>query len=238
MRSSVFIFVGVALTQLALCNYDHTCQFQLSKDSAIDLSPLKRETPPDYVYYNDNVFYVINLCAPTIKICNGIEGSFASVWNANTYACIQTIGGGSPKASYIDEQNHFRGVNLNYSNAIVQIACDQAYDRPALVNVVDNKVNGVSQYTFYFKSKSVCTNYSVPTEDHWSGTAIFIVILLILVFMYLGYGAYMTTREGQYLSFTDAIPQKEFVMNVALKGKELVNKVFRTSEPSSSETKT
>ena len=226
MRGLLLIFVGTLCFQLVSSNYNYTCKFTFSDDSVIDLSSLQKSKPPDYTFYDKDVFYAINLCAPTIKICNGIEGSFASVWNVSTYSCIQSIGESNPIVSYIDSQNKFKGISLNYGNAIIQMACDQGYKKGALVNVVSKGEDYAKEYTFYFKSKLACGNYNYPMTDQWTGIAIFIIILLVAVFIYIGYGAYMTSRGGQYASFRDVIPQKESVMNILLKGKELINKVF------------
>eukprot|EP00826_Nyctotherus_ovalis_P039724 TRINITY_DN3838_c0_g5_i1.p1 TRINITY_DN3838_c0_g5~~TRINITY_DN3838_c0_g5_i1.p1 ORF type:complete len:248 (+),score=52.77 TRINITY_DN3838_c0_g5_i1:73-816(+) len=228
MGSLVVVFLHLLLASLAISSTD--CKFKLPDESTIDLSSFRKEKPPDYTYSDDNVFYVINLCAPTIKLCNGVEGSFASVWNASTYACIRTIGEGSPTAAYIDGQNKFKGVALSYGSAAVQIACDQGYNNGALVDVQAKEENGVKRYTFHFKTKLVCGNYTGHLTDGWSGVAIIMIILLVSIFIYVGYGAYMSTRSGQYTGFRDVLPQKEFVMNIALKGKEMANKVFGSSD--------
>eukprot|EP00826_Nyctotherus_ovalis_P058522 TRINITY_DN804_c0_g1_i1.p2 TRINITY_DN804_c0_g1~~TRINITY_DN804_c0_g1_i1.p2 ORF type:complete len:102 (+),score=34.11 TRINITY_DN804_c0_g1_i1:354-659(+) len=86
-----------------------------------------------------------------------------------------------------------------------------------------------SIYHFFLKSKMVCRNFAVPATDTWTGVSLFLIFFTLFGLLYMGYGIYASTKTGQYSSFADVIPQKEFVLNVMLKCKEWVNSLCRSS---------
>ena len=227
MQSLLYVFLLAFVVNKTYCKFDYTCKFVLSEDEVIDLTPLSRSNPPDYVYHTDDVFFIFNFCKPTIKHCNGIEGSFASIWNATTYSCIGPIGGSSPILSYIDPSRKYKGIKLIYNgggiHTIVEVSCDHEYPHNALVNVEVQKMDTQVNYVFHFKSNAVCMNDAKSTESEWNGLSIFLILLLIFVLTYLGCDAYMNRYNG---SFSQPTQKKEFVLNLTLKGKEMVNKII------------
>ena len=80
----------------------------------------------------------MNFCGPSIKLCNGLPGSFASVWNVSNYDCLFTVAENSPTASYLDPANVFKGIRIHYTHGMsftdIELICDQAYKKPALVH--------------------------------------------------------------------------------------------------------
>lgn len=215
----------LVMGSVSTMRYNYTCKFKLPDGEVYDLTMLGRARPPDYTYTDDEHLFVFNFCGPTFKLCAGIEGGFASIWNATTRSCLNTVGGNNPIAKYIDNRNKFKGVEIEYlhgrSVTKVEITCDQAYDTAALMKA-ERVVGGA---IFHFKSKLVCRNYAIHKSEGWSGTTIFIILFIVGVLLYMCYSVYQNTKKGVYTSFSDPIPQKEFVMNMMLKGKELVNKV-------------
>ena len=80
----------------------------------------------------------------------------------------------------------------------------------------------------------VCRKYAVPATDTWSKTSVFFLIFTIAGIGYLAYGIYLSMKMGQYNSFSE-LSQKECTMNIILKVKELINKMFGSGRQESQE---
>ena len=221
---SIWYFFVLVVSASAI-KYNYTCTFNMPDKEVYDLSALARTRPPDYTYTDNEHLYVINFCGPAYKLCSGVEGSFASIWNATTKSCINTLGENNPVARYLDNRNKFKGIKIEYSHGRsvtrIEILCDQSYDTGVLMKA--NKLLGGA--VFHFKSKLVCRNYAIHKNEGWSGTTILLILFIVGVVLYMCYNAYLNNKKGLYSSFGDAVPQKEFVMKAVLKGKELVNRV-------------
>jgi len=228
MELHLWVFIFLVSTLYAK-KYNYSCAFRFHDNEIYDLSLLEKKRAPDYTYREGEYLYVINFCGPTIKRCSGLEGGLASLWNGTSFECIKAIDSSNAEVSYLNEQNKFKGIKLVYQDYIsslnIEIACDQAFDEGVLMRANHEDSN----FYFYFKSKMVCRNFAIPATDNWTGVSIFLIFFTLFGLFYVGYGIYASSKTGQYTSFADLIPQKEFVLNVMLKGKEAVNKLFGSS---------
>jgi len=211
--------------------YNYTCKFRLPDGEIYDISKLKRDKIPDYTYKEGEYLFVMNLCRPAHKICDGIEGPFVSIWNATSYRCLTTSAEYEPSVSYLDDNNKYKGIKLTFyygmTSTVIEISCDQAFTRTALIKA--EKVNW--EYHFYMKSNQVCRNYAHVETDGWSPVAILLIVILLIVLCYFGVAQCISAKRGNYPAISDFIAKNECLLGFALNVKNCINKVIGQVAP-------
>ena len=204
-----------------IAEYNTSCKFYLPDKRIYDFSKIHIKGPKDYTYQEADTLYVINFCGPAIKTCNGVEEAFASVWNATTFKCIQTLGEGVITTSYINPQMPSEGIVVEYiGDYVTQLVfqCDQALGRGGVVSVKKSDTYPIT-YKYLFKSKYACRNFSKGGSTGWSGFTI------LFVFTFLCVGTYIVVGFCLYHSKNSSvnISSKEYWYSVLFWVKEWAN---------------
>jgi hypothetical protein len=197
-----------------------------------DLASFKLTGPKDYTHREGDLMYVVNFCKPAIKVCNGIEEAFASMWNMSTFECIDTLAENDPTARYIDPNNPAHGILLEYKGrytTVIEIECDQAFEKAGLIKAVKASSNP-DIFKFSLKSKHVCRNFAEAEAEGWGWFTKLIFIIFICFILYLVIGMCINMRTSSYTSFSDSIPHKEFWLSVGLKIKQGIRNCVNPSE--------
>ena len=226
-----FIMVSLYIAGV-FCYFNSTCMFILPDNEIYDLNKFQLNALRDYTYKDDGILYVINFCRPAIKICNGVSGAFASLWNMSNFQCIQTLAEGDPITRYIDSEVTSRGIIIEYngqSTAQIEIECDRIFDNPKLIRA------GIISYSpdvykFWFKSRDVCRNATQIVNEK-SGLITYVVVLFLSGMICILIGVCMYYNESDYIS----APCKEFWLSIILKAKGMLNKVVKYKQTDSCE---
>lgn len=207
---------ALLLLPAAVAAVSNACTYQIG-NRFFDLSPLAR-ADHDYTARLNGFTYHFNLCAPTMKMCNG-QLAPASKWRGAGEGKCNNLGHVDTQiATFVDDKHPGRGVRLSWSGGdsckkeidgrmrpstrqvTFDIMCDHEQKQPILRSV--EEINMCS-YKVVFASDHGCLS------DHSSvGASTLLRYLVVAALLYLALG-YAYISRTHHLSGVEALPHIE-----------------------------
>jgi hypothetical protein len=217
------------------------CSFTLPGGEVVNLSTLRKSSPPDYeVLGKDGYYYKGNICGPLNSACEGDSNGIAAQWTSYS-TCIAILGRMknfwgttlAPTVGYLDAADPNKGFTVTFPGGDSCFNSLGYVDRTVTYNFYcgtgklsfDNAYESTTRcaYFFDFYTKLGCLNPPlaeasasevVPgASDGLSCGWKFLILLFVCVVAYCGLGMAYYKYTG-YGSLVESIPQKEFWMEI------------------------